>query len=152
MSTPIEVTVFPRLECCVPDYTGKNRSLAGVLAEVKARYGDRVRIEVVPTGSRLERTSYYQRMLEALLAADHRASLPGGPEHLGLYQEAVRSAKTGQVPSPAAMPLIRQMSVHFFYTTPVIALDGKAAFVTAVPAVAELCQAIEMALAGRAAR
>ena len=102
MVAPVEVTVFPRLDCCVPDYTGKNRLLGQVLGELKRRLGDRLRIEVVPTGTRLERISYYERMLQAILAAGQSPPFPAGPEQLAFYQEAARLLRAGQAPSPGA--------------------------------------------------
>jgi len=151
MVAPVEVTVFPRLDCCVPDYTGKNRLLGQVLGELKRRLGDRLRIEVVPTGTRLERIGYYERMLQAILAAGQSPPFPAGPEQLAFYQEAARLLRAGQAPSPGALAAMRQISVQFFHATPIIALDGKAVFVSKVPTVAEMSEAVEAAAAARVA-
>ncbi len=152
MIAPVEMTVFPRLDCCVPDYTGKNRLLGEVLAEVKQRLGDRVRLEVVPTATRAERLDYYERMLRAFLAAARSLPFPAGSEQLAIYREASRLLRSGQVPSSQALASLRQISVYFFQVTPIVALNGKAVFVTRVPTASELSEAIEADAPGRAVR
>lgn len=145
MPAPVDVTVFPRLDCCVPDYTGQNRVLARVLTEVKQRLGDRARIEVVPTATRRERFDYYRRMLHTLLEAGWPLPFPFGPEQLTSYQEALQSVDMGHPSS--ALAGLRQMGAYCFQITPVIALNGKAIFVSTVPSVPELLEAIETAVA-----
>lgn len=152
MATPVEVTVFPRLDCCVPDYTGKNRLLGAILAEVKQRLGGQVHIEVVPAATRAERLNYYERMLEALLAAGRPLPFPVRHEQLAFYREAVRLLRAGGVPSPSALAGLRQISVYFFHITPIIAINGKAVFVTDVPSAAEMSEAIQVVGVGRQTR
>jgi hypothetical protein len=109
VAAPVEVTVFPRLDCCVPDYTGRNQLLGEVLAEVKQCLGDKVRIEVVPAATRAERFDYYERMLKALLAAGQPLPFPAGSEQLAFYREAIRLLRSGQVPSSLALASLRQI-------------------------------------------
>jgi len=151
MTLPVEISVFPRLDCCVPDYTGKNRLLGEVLSEVKQRYDDQVHIEVVPTSTRAERLDYYQRMLEVLLAASRPLPFSAGQEQLAFYGKAARLLKAGGVPSPSIMTGLRQISAYFFHITPIIAINGKAVFVTDVPTAAEMSEAIQAIKIGREA-
>jgi hypothetical protein len=152
MIAPIKITVFPRLDCCVPDYTGKNRLLGEVLAEVKQNLGDQVHIEVISTATRAERLKYYERMLEALLAAGQPLPFPVGYEQLALYREAIRQLRIGRAPSPSTLAGLRQFSAYFFHITPIIAFEGKAVFVTAVPTAAEMSDAIKATVTERSER
>lgn len=149
MATPVKVTVFPRLDCCVPDYTGKNRLLSAILAEVKQRLGGQMRIEVVPTATRAERLNYYERMLETLLAAGQPLPFPAGSEPLAFYREAARLLRAGCAPSASVLAGLRQFSVYFFRITPIIAINGKAVFVTTLPTAAEISEMIETAVVRR---
>ena len=67
MSPPITITVFPRLDCCVPDFTGKNLALSQILGRARETLGQRARIEVVGAATRAERVNYYQSMVTRLL-------------------------------------------------------------------------------------
>lgn len=143
MVAPVEVTVFPRLDCCVPDYTGKNRLLGEVLAGVKNQLGDRITVEIVSTSTRVDRLSYYERVLETLLASNWPLPFPVSSKHLEFYREATRLLRTGLVPPASIMAGLRPISAYFFHVTPVIALNGKAVFVTVVPTVTDLYEAVK---------
>jgi len=147
LTVPVRLTVFPRLECCVPDFTGKNAILARVLRETQAQLADRVRIEVVPAASRFDRLGYYLGMVDALAAAGYELpSARNGSEWAGLRRE-LDSIRAGVEPGPDAMARLRRASLSLFTIPPVIAVNGRAAFVSRVPSVEELGAAVLSALA-----
>lgn len=149
MNGPIRVTVFPRLDCCIPDFTGKNVALARLLREAKVRLGDQVKIEVVPAGTRPERLTYYMGMVEALEAAGYELPFArSGQEWARLRHEldALRAVLTS---GPAVMARLRQISIALFMIPPVIAVNGRAAFVSDVPSLEELSAAVASAEPGR---
>lgn len=145
MVAPVELTVFPRLDCCVPDYTGKNRRLGEVLAEVKDLLGELITVEIVSMNTRAERLGYYERLLGTLLAANWALPFSTGSGRLEVYQEASRLMKVGLAPTASLLAELRQYSAYFFQLTPVVALNGKATFVTAIPTAEELCEGVRKA-------
>ncbi len=133
MSGPVEITVFPRLDCCVPDFTGKNRTLGRLLSVAQETLGRRARIQVVGTATRPERVRYYRGMVQALLAAGWTFPAPIDPVTLPL-----------ELP-PALPPALRDLSLYLFAVAPVVAVAGKAVFVGEVPSLETLAEAVEEA-------
>lgn len=129
MSDPVIVTIFPRLDCCVPDYTGKNAALVQVLRQVKQEVGDLARIEVVPNATRAERLIYYEQVVEALLAGGHELPFARGPGEWDALRRQLAAFRAGLLPGPGALERFREVSSILFWIPPVIGLDGKAVFV-----------------------
>lgn len=145
---PVEVTVFARLECCVPDFTGKNKILARVLSGAKEALGERARIEVVANSTRPERLAYYKRMTDALITGGH--SIPFGMDRAKLekYHRLMDALDYGGFPFQPT-PELRQLAYYLFSVTPVISIDGKAVYVGTVPSVIELVEAVDKAFQTR---
>jgi len=145
VTAPVRVTVFPRLDCCVPDFTGKNALLAQVLREAKARLGDQAIIEVVPAATRPERLIYYQGMVDALGAAGHALAFARNAEEWSELRRELDALRAGIDPGPATMARLRQVSVSLFMVPPVTAINGRAVFLSDVPSVEELTAAVTSA-------
>lgn len=133
MSAPITITVFPRLDCCVPDFTGKNLALSQVLNRAQETLGQRARIEVVGTATRAERVEYYRDMVRSLVAAGW------------IFPRGIDLANLPNGPLRVLTPSLRQLSLYLFATAPVVAVAGKAVFVGAVPSLDALVAAVEQA-------
>ncbi|MEW6228021.1 MAG: hypothetical protein AB1700_08025 [Bacillota bacterium] len=142
MSDPVSVTVFPRLDCCVPDYTGKNAALVQILRDVRQEVGDIARIEVVSDATRADRLVYYERMVDTLLAGGHELPFAKDDREWAALRRELSALKAGLLPGPGAFERFRTLSVALFWIPPVIGIDGKAAFVTELPSAAQLSEAI----------
>ena len=138
MPDAVTVTVFPRLDCCIPDFAGSNVALARVLREVKRDLGDQVNVEVLPTADRPHRYEYYGRMLDALVAAGYELPFADSPQRLLDLKRQASAFEAGLHPSARAIEELRRVSAHLFMIGPVVAIEGKAAFVGAVPSADEL--------------
>lgn len=145
MTNPVRVTVFARLDCCVPDFTGKNKVLVEMLHQMREQMSSLVKIEVVPNASREERFVYYKRMVTALLAGKDELPVLKGAGNLTALHHELSALKAGTFLSPAALEKLREVSSILFWIPPVIALDGKAVFAGKVPSATELCEAIKRA-------
>lgn len=133
MSRPVEITVFPRLDCCVPDFTGKNQALAQLLTGAREALGQRARVRVVGTATRPERVEYYRTLARALVAAGWHFPAPLNP------------ATLPEGPLPVPTPALRYLSSYLFAIAPVVAVAGRAVFVGEVPSLDALVGAVERA-------
>lgn len=142
MAGPVSVTVFTRLECCVPDFTGKNATLAKILHQVKQELGDLARIEVVPSASRAERLIYYKRMIAALLNGGYELPFVKNAGEWAALSSELDVANARLSRDPAIMERLGGIGSYLFWIPPIIEIDGKAVFVGEVPSAVQLCEAI----------
>ncbi|MEW6275320.1 MAG: hypothetical protein AB1556_09450 [Bacillota bacterium] len=146
MNDPVMVRVFPRLECCVPDFTGKNAALAGILHQVKQEVSDLAKIEVVPNTTSAERIIYYEQMIDALLAGGYELPFLEGAREWGALRREHSALKTRSFYSSGILKRSREIGFFLFSITPVIAINGKAVFVGKVPSADQLIEAIRSSL------
>lgn len=109
------------------------------------RLGDKVKIEVVPAATRPERLTYYVGMAEALEAAGYELPFARNVQEWARLRHELDALRAGLAPGPAVMARLRQISIVFFMIPPVIAVNGRAAFVSDVPSLQELSAAVASA-------
>ncbi|MFZ5633096.1 MAG: hypothetical protein ACOY40_09645 [Bacillota bacterium] len=149
MNDNVVVRVFPRLNCCVPDFTGKNAALARVLHQMRQEVGDLAKIEVIPSVTRAERLIYYDQMIDALLAGGHALPFAGDAGQWNALRSELGFPGAGLFSSPGDPQRFWEISFFLFSVTPVIGIDGRAVFVGEVPSAARLSEAIRIRRAGR---
>lgn len=145
MPDPVAVTVFARLDCCVPDFTGKNALLARLLHDVRQELRDVAKIEVVPAGTRADRLTYYTRMVDCLLAGGYALPFARDSGQWTALRRELDALGIGRYPGPGVLETLRAISSTLFWLPPIIAIDGRAVFVTEVPSTAQLIDAVRRA-------